>query len=92
MMERKKILMSEGLEDVRKKMFQEMRDLYEKISGEEMEVPEINQNLGGNVQRKEGVPKWKKQLLLELVSLRWQLLGLGLEVPKQKFFSSRIES
>ena len=44
-MERKQNLMSKAPEDLRKKMFQEVRDLDEKISGEEIGLLEKNQIL-----------------------------------------------
>ena len=45
--------MSEAPEDLRKKAFQEVRDLDEKISGEEMELLEMKAGIGGNTERKE---------------------------------------
>ena len=45
-MERKQNLMSEAQEDLRKKIFQEIRDLDEKISGEELELLEKKQIMG----------------------------------------------
>ena len=45
MMERKRNLMSEAPENLRKQVFQEIRDLDEKISGEDMELLETNRTL-----------------------------------------------
>ena len=46
MMEPKEKLVSEAPEDLRKKTFQEVRDLDEKISGKEMELLEMKAGLG----------------------------------------------
>ena len=46
MMERKKSLFNAAPQDLRKQMFQEIRDLDERISGEEMSLLEETPNLG----------------------------------------------
>ena len=51
MMDREKNLMSEGPEELRKQMFQEIRNLDEKISGEETELLGEKEDLGGMVER-----------------------------------------
>ena len=65
MVERKRNLISEAPEDLRKQIFQEIRNLDEKISGDDMEQLERKRIL-------EEMIKGELQLLLEVVSLgKW---------------------